>query len=125
MKRKDSSYFVEQQGVGWTVSYHKFSVKTTLCTTSHKSDAEAIQLAMNVFPYAQEAAGELVDNVQDGPGQQALIATFERLHALERKAVVQRDIESCITNLGQISLAIMAGIGLLTLIVMLLRYFLL
>jgi len=125
MAKKSSSYFIEQQGAGWAVCYHKLSVKTTLCRTEKKEDADAIQLAMNIYPYAQKAAGELVDNVQDGPGQQDLIDIFNRLHAMERKAAIQRDIEAFFTNIGQVAMGIMAGIGILTLIVMLIRYFLL
>ena len=123
MAKQGSHYFVEQQERGWAVCYHKNGAKVTLCTASTKNYADAVQLAMSVFPYAQKAAGELADNVQDGPGQLGLIAIFQRLHELERKAAVQRDIETFFSNLWNVATGIMAGIGILTIIVMIIRFF--
>ncbi|MBN2006204.1 MAG: hypothetical protein JXA21_22805 [Anaerolineae bacterium] len=121
--KQPESYYVEQHGEEWTVRYRKAGSVVVLCRTDDPSAAQNIQLAMSILPYAREAAGELADEVPHGPGQQALVSTFSRLKALERKAAAQRDFESCLSNLGQTFLAILAGIGGLVLIVTIFRYF--
>ncbi len=123
--KQAESYYVEQRGDEWTVRYRKAGSLVVLCRTDDQSTAQDIQLAMSILPYAREAAGELADEVANGPGQQALVSTFSRLKALERKAATQRDFESFVSNLGQMLLAILAGIGGLALIVLIFRYILL
>ncbi len=119
------SYYVEPHGDEWTVRYRKGGNVVVLCRTTEQQAAQDIELAMSILPYAREAAGELADEVANGPGQQALVATFSRLKALERKAAAQRDFETLMNNLWQTFLGILAGIGGLALIVLFFRYVLL
>ncbi|HNT74939.1 MAG TPA: hypothetical protein PKH77_07975 [Anaerolineae bacterium] len=123
MAAKDT-YFVEKTDAGWLVRRRKPGGAVTLCTTTEPAAAEDIRAAMSVYPYAQAAAGELADGVADGPAQQALISALTRLGDMERKTAARRDFESCLSNLGQTALAIMAGVGTLIVVIWLIQFLL-
>jgi hypothetical protein len=111
------TYFIEKADAGWQVRQRKPGGAITLCTADKRDDAEDIVAAMSLLPYAQKAAGELADGVADGPAQQDLVEALRRMHGLEQKAAAQRELESCLSNIGQTALAIMAGVGTLILII--------
>ncbi len=123
MAAKDT-YFVEKTDAGWLVRRRKPGGAVTLCTVEKREDAEDIQAALNILPYAQKAAGELADGVADGPAQQDLVEALRRMHGLEQKAAAQRELESCLSNLGQTALAIMAGVGTLIVVIWLIQFLL-
>lgn len=118
------TYFIEKTETGWQVRQRRPGGAVTLCTTSDQVAAVEIQTALSIFPNAQEAAGELADGVADGPGQQSLVDAFARINALKQKAATQRELESCLSNLGQTALAIMAGVGTLIVIIWLIQFLL-
>ncbi len=124
MVKGKETYFVEAEGSRWAVRRHELGGKQTLCIVDNQNDAEQIQIAMNVMPVARQAAEELADQdfAVEGPGQRALVAIFSRLKAQERQALFLQDMRSCITGMGNFFLAVLAGIGLLAVLILIFRF---